>query len=776
MIVLALETVFIAFLIVSHLGVIGHDAFQYFSLQYDFLNNAVNSGETAQWMPLMTHGTVSNWWYAVQASMFQSALLALGPLNRILAGWNFLPIYYLGILFDETVLLLGVWLLGRRYFASNLTVLFVCISAVGSATWFTQPWHNLHFYYALPLIFHFIHELFETGRWRYLLLAGNLFAVQCCGNLPYYIPLLSLIICLYTLLYIFFFWSSAKQQLRVLLASWWRSIPALGLVALSLYAVYTVLYSGTDLIANYNVGRLPDGSVTIDDFLNYGTNSNLRWFELLSRVSPSLDYSVYFGYLALTFAALALLVKRTRFLLLIASTTLVVLLIANATPVATLFYYLWPTMRFFRHLSLASTIVRLMLCFVAGFGFEQILLAPATEHRIKLRIAILAMAEFALMLCIFSMSYETAFNWIGSSVLGTLHNDRAVFGESYLLSHLAQGALWCVGAGAIFIAVSSKRFSVRTLAIVAIAFQTADIYSFKLDLSRIRTTPLTPQEYEISTLQEMPYSARRVPVDYDRDPRAKYVPQNHYASGTFYWTADSYLFTDPPANGGRADHWLWPFDDFLRAFAGEDLRDAKHKPRAFRVYDSFLFPDHVGAMKAGGVTEDKIQFFSQAHKISSDREIARLLASNSASDVLLLSDSSGEQTLTGQNYERLRLTYNVRQFDSNNIRIHVVGAESGNWLYYADAWHPAWHVSVNGKEVPVTKANLAYKAVQLAAGENIVHFRFRSEPFRMSTTFLNWNALIWVLLVPCLAGLGMNTEARVLGSSSAYGSEPGKRE
>jgi hypothetical protein len=583
--------------------------------------------------------------------------------------------------------------------------------------------------------------------------------------LPYYIPLLSLIICLYTLLYILLFWSTAKDQIRILLANWWRGIPALGVVALSLYAVYTVLYSGTDLIANYNVGRLPDGSVTLDDFLHYGTNSNLRWFELLSRVSPSLDYSVYFGYLALTFAALAVLIKRTRPLLLIASTALAVLLIANATPVATFFYYVWPTMRFFRHLSLASTIVRLLLCFVAGFGFEQIVLAPEKEHRMKLRIAILAMAEFALMLFIFSMSYQRSFNWIGSSVVGMLRNDRAVFEESYLLSHVAQGALWCLGAGVFFIAVASKRFSVRTLAIVAIVFQAADIYSFKFDLSRIRTTPLNMQEYEISALQEMPYSARRAPVDYDRDIRARYVPQNHYSSGSFYWTADSYLFTDPPANGGRADHWLWSFDDFLRAFAGEELRDAQHKPSAFRVYDSFLFPvDHAGAMKAGGVTEDKIQFFSQAHKISSDREIARLLPSDSMGDVLLLSDPGGEQTLKEQENERLHLTYNVTQFNSNNIRIRVPAAESGTWIYYADSWHPSWRVSVNGKEAPVSKANLAYKAVQLDGGENMVDFRFQSRPFWAATTFLNWNALIWVMPVPCLAVLGMKTERRRLGA------------
>jgi hypothetical protein len=759
LIVFGLEAVFILYLVIGHRGLIGHDAFQYFGLQYYFLNNAVNAGETAQWMPLMTHGTVSNWWYAVQSSMVQAAFLALGPLNRVLSGWNFLPIYYLGILFDLTVMLLGVWLLGRRYFTSNLTSLFVCISALGSTIWFTQPWYNLHLYYALPLILHFVHELLEKGQWRYFFLAGNLFAIQCCGNLPYFLPMTSLIISLYTLLYILFFGSVARAQVVLLLKNWRRAIVPISLVAVSLYAVILVLTSGTDLIANYNVGRLPDGTVTLDDFLTYGTNSNLRWFEFLSRVSAVFDYNLYFGYLALTFAALALLVTRTKHLLVIAGTTLVVLLIANSTPVAAIFYYVWPTMRYFRHLSLTSTIVRLLLCLMAGFGFEQILLAPAKEHSVKLRLAVFGLLQFAVMLFIFSLSYPRAVNWIAAAVLGTFRLDSAVFEESYLLPYLVKSAVWCLLAGAFFAAVLSRRFSARALAITAIAFQTADVYSFKLELSRLRTMPLTASQYEVSELQQMPYSAKRLPIDYDTHPRAKEVPQNRYRGGVEYWTTDSYLFIDPPANRGRADHWLWFFDDFLRAFAREELRDIQHRPQAFRVRDSFLFPtDNPFALSAGGISEDKIQFFSQAHHVPSDPEVARLLASGvSDGNVLLVSGTADEQRVTSGLNERLRLAYEVTRYDSNNIRIRVSGVAPGTWLYYADAWHPSWQATVNGKNVAVSKANLAYKAVPLNEGENVVHFRFHSTPLWISQSFLNWNALLWVLFVPCLAITTMRT-------------------
>src|SRR5437899_865686 len=56
----------------------GHDSFQCFSLQYYFLNNRVMAGEIPLWMPFMSHGTVSTWWYTIQASPLQNAMLFTG--------------------------------------------------------------------------------------------------------------------------------------------------------------------------------------------------------------------------------------------------------------------------------------------------------------------------------------------------------------------------------------------------------------------------------------------------------------------------------------------------------------------------------------------------------------------------------------------------------------------------------------------------------------------------------------------------------------------------
>jgi hypothetical protein len=65
-------------------------------------------------------------------------------------------------------------------------------------------------------------------------------------------------------------------------------------------------------------------------------------------------------------------------------------------------------------------------------------------------------------------------------------------------------------------------------------------------------------------------------------------------------------------------------------------------------------------------------------------------------------------------------------------------------MFYSDVWHPSWRATVNGKPVPVYRADLAYKAVPLAAGENVVLLRFGSATFSWCAMLLAMNALAWL--------------------------------
>ena len=126
----------------------GHDTFQYFTIFYYFLNNASLCGEIPQWNPFIMHGIpASNWGYfEAGTGLLFHVLMLLGGMIRHL---NFLPIYHLDIFLREFILLLGSWLLAKRYFSSAYTHFFVSVSILGSCVWYSQVFYNLFSFYFL---------------------------------------------------------------------------------------------------------------------------------------------------------------------------------------------------------------------------------------------------------------------------------------------------------------------------------------------------------------------------------------------------------------------------------------------------------------------------------------------------------------------------------------------------------------------------------------------------------------------------------------------------
>ena len=89
--------------------------------------------------------------------------------------------------------------------------------------------------------------------------------------------------------------------------------------------------------------------------------------------------------------------------------------------------------------------------------------------------------------------------------------------------------------------------------------------------------------------------------------------------------------------------------------------------------------------------------------------------------------------------------YQVVRFDANTLAIHVANPDaSAGWLSYADVWHPSWRATVNGKPVPVYRANMAYKAIPIESGENVIEFRFGSRLFSALSAFASLNAAVWL--------------------------------
>jgi len=54
---------------------------------------------------------------------------------------------------------------------------------------------------------------------------------------------------------------------------------------------------------------------------------------------------------------------------------------------------------------------------------------------------------------------------------------------------------------------------------------------------------------------------------------------------------------------------------------------------------------------------------------------------------------------------------------------------------------------VNGRPVPIYRGEMAYKAILLDPGPNIVHFRFRSPALSIVPALVAGDAALWLFLV-----------------------------
>lgn len=765
--IILIEAFIFIYLIHGKYIVGGHDGFQYFSLQYSVLNHVIIHGDIPQWTPYLTHGSLATVGYITTSGILQNVLFLTGDLFRNI---NFLPLFYAGIFLDELLLLTGVWLLGRRFFASPLTVFFVTLSIMGSCIWVLQPWWNFHIYYAIPLMIYFIHAFIDSGKWRYYFLAGNLLLMQCLGNLPYFLPVISLVIFLYFIFYFSFNFEDTLKKIKALRFGSTFILTTISMILL--FVAYTMTITiGTEQLVNYNPLRNTDGTTTLEGFLKYGQIFTWRaWLELILRISPFMDCTLYMGLLCVPFILLGLIFNTNRhnihFLLII----IILLLFSMGTFVSVFFYYSWPMMKYFRHLALVSPIVKVFLCFAAGFGFDAVFFNQSRRVKpftVKVTLALFSLLMLGISWGLFILSnhYELCVYLLKNMApdrTETLPFFTTLFDKDIIIPMINNATLFALASSVLFAVTSfvSRKKYILLLAVLFSVLHFDDVYGFKFSEIRLKTIPLNDELSRIIDFQPIIYSPKRdISFDYNNPRVALLNVLPVKDPGVLYSTTDTFLFKDEVSNKFRNEFWLLPFDNYVRAYWGQAIHDSSVKPNALLFGSRLEFPlTHPAALKISGVTEDKIQFFSEADFIPSEDTIAsKITNADYTGDTIFLSSAannispadsakfSKDELSSGK---RLHLPYRVNRFEANNVDIEAnTGQIESAWLLYSDVWHPRWKATVNGKETPVYKANLAYKAVKLEKGLNKIHFYFKSKWLSFFHLVFSLNALGWLGII-----------------------------
>jgi len=702
-------------------------------------------GEVPRWIPFLVHGVIANGFYAMQSGLTQNLLMAAGP---ILKHCNFLTLFYAGMFVDEFLLLLGTWLLAKRYFKSSFTVFFVCVSVIGSSIWIGQPWFNFHFYYAVPLIIYFFHQFLDTKKWYHFFLAANLFIFQTLGNLVYLIPFTSLVIFAYFLFYFVLNYKTVIKQSSQITYS--RLLPVFLLWAIAMVAAgYFILSFGMDQIAYYGDLRNRDGTVTAEMFLQTGSQVTKSYLaDLAFGTAAHINFTLYAGAAAIFMAILAVMINWNRqkaiFIMLIVFTYL----FSRGTLISVFSYYVWPMMKYFRHIQLTVSFSKLFFCFLAGFGFEALLIEQNNSRRIKLSLAFLF---FFLLLALFFLT-----------------NNQGLVSKGFQNMDY-RGGLWAAVAGvSCFLALITGRSKWPKFFITFILLvQVVSIFSYKFQLFYDGSVRLNRTQYELLQFSELPFVKDRRESYAEREPILGNLYEFFFKKSgpAKYFTILPFLFKDEFNSWFIANQWMVPLDYLIKAYRGLSIYDRQADPTpTFQDNHVLTMPrGHPAIQKIGGLSEDKIQFFSTAYIFDSLVTVASNLTNPKyQGDILFLfsaedkkSDDVNERRHFDQPLDsntRLRLPYEVKYFDSNQIKVsvNIPGSDSA-WLYYSDVWHPFWKATVNGKSRTVFRADLAYKAVRLDPGKNEVHFYFESKLISFLHIFFALHSVLWLCVAAWLA-------------------------
>lgn len=742
-----------------------HDSFSRLSIQYFLMNNAVASGEFPQWNPYLTHGATVLPWYGLY-NINGLFLYGLFILAGFLKPFNFLIISYGGIFVDELILLCGTLLLANRFLSSRLSSTFVALSVWGSSIWLSQSYFNLHLIYGVPLLLYLFHRWLEKGRWTYFFWGLSFFVIQSLGQLAYFLPVVLLVISIYITSFTVVNTPSLFKMVKK--DSWeWRAWIPLFLFLFSSVVLLWLWHAGIrdENIVRLIGGRNPDGAVTLQQFLSYrGEFNGWKFFELVWGISVERDYTLYIGAVAFVFLIAGFLWGMKRQYVPIFSVTLFVFLLCAGTFVATVAYWAWPMMKFYRHLHLLVPIVRLFLCFIAGIGLEAIMCGKKNIFNSwRGKILWLSIVAIIFILC-HMVLFPGQIVWLGKA-MGYRSILDPVVQQSimpFLMKHsVSQVVKFILILGALILMSASRFYNRRKILIGGLVILSCiDIYSYKYGEYMKRSVPLIQEQYEHFRFQPLSYQARRQIFDWNNSPRFKILMPSLLEKSAVYWTLNAFMFNDTLDTPFRTDYWQKAFADYLGVW-DKDVGYAKNLYHTNGVLG--INPKNDVLNKLSGVSEDKIQFFNHAYVLEDMNQFKAIVNRKEflGDNLFLLIDDKNlvpaqssiwsDRDDVGKN-RRLSQPYQVTDFQANGLQI-VVDVKNNNpiWMFYSDVWAPQWKVKVNGVSQPVYRAQLAYKAVLLQPGRNVVDFYYGSPITKISLNFLAIQAWGWIIF--CLISL-----------------------
>lgn len=117
-------------------------------------------------------------------------------------------------------------------------------------------------------------------------------------------------------------------------------------------------------------------------------------------------------------------------------------------------------------------------------------------------------------------------------------------------------------------------------------------------------------------------------------------------------------------------------------------------------------------------------FFQEALYIQNEKDIINKLTDKNIDlnkKLILLSNEKNIEYKYGRSSGTAET--NLISYKPNRVVIECKTDEDG-FLYISDTYYPGWKAYVNGKQTKIYRANLAFRAVEISAGKNLIIFEY----------------------------------------------------
>ena len=719
-----------------------HDTLHKFCCFHYLYSHLFFFDELPKWIPFICYGIPCDWDLWV---MHPTDLLCMG------AGWclgvtDALLLFKLAMIVIQLIYVCGFFLLCRRCFHSLLTVFLVCMGAILTNSWFFQYGFILGNVYLLPLVLYFLLRFLESRQPTDLWIAGIVETYSFMG-IAYAVPVHVLILIAFMLPFL----GRAPSILRVFLS--WRTYVHPLFALLVCFQVMVGLFVFGIFQGQAIIDDMRDpatGVMSLAGFLNQKREPIAGLLLLFFRGDvPHSDFALFVGVLPVAALGYALARRRDAGFLAACLVVLVLFWFSLGGWFSTALFYGFPLMNKCRYLSHVLNMSKIFVLLMGGFGIEQILndlagLKQSTANdvpRWTLRLMLVLLAAFCV-----DFVFNRRSNDLTDFKVDPRFTDYSFHDLWYApWALMARFLLYAGLALALWLWTGKSPAPGQVLRRRA-GWLLGSIYLLDLGFFyylMIAQGPLATEDF-----------GRLLDVQ-----KLTYVPERGWQFSDHAAQVRELLLLKRGHNLHRETYVDWQLlmqaDQIINFFPIQSMSaDVKamlldRGARVDRGRGIDLPPGDLAFERALGL-KAKMYLVRQPH-FADDQKLAQELFSK-------LPDPDERPVLTGPGTATSSASAiadplpRVTFFSANRLVIEV-NAGAASWLYYADAFHPSWHATVNGQPAEVLHANIGFKAVAVNSGESEVVFEFKDPARDLLRTSLYSLALLLGGIM--LAGMGI---------------------